>query len=132
MPTDVKCNQETVMLDHLAEQVMKSLLNGSMPIWQIPQKSYQVAFEMLDERRKHIKRLAELDEPKTPLVDWLVNGQISVRTRNSLFIEGIEYAEQLSKLTERQLLKIPNLGRKSVNELIEVMEAKGFKLQEIK
>jgi hypothetical protein len=64
-------------------------------------------------------------QPGTPLpLDLFL-----VRTSNCLKSEYIETIEQLCCWTERELLTIPNLGRKSVNEVKEVLFSLGFKLK---
>lgn len=48
------------------------------------------------------------------------------RTRTALLAEGIETAEDISRMSERELLRIPNLGSKSVAEIRDVLSAFGF------
>ena len=48
------------------------------------------------------------------------------RTRTALLAEGIETAEDISRMSERELLRIPNLGSKSVAEIRGVLSAFGF------
>lgn len=127
-------NENTsAMLDYLAREAMKSLLASPapLPLWQVPQKSYELAASMLEERRKMHEHFAKKEECKTLLYDWMIkDGLLTVRSLNGLRAEGIEYAEELAKLTERQLLKFPNVGRKSLNEIKEAMRIKGFSLKE--
>lgn len=52
----------------------------------------------------------------------------SVRSRNCLANEGIRYVFQLVGRTERELLNVRNLGRKSLNEIQEVVEELGLHL----
>jgi len=125
--------QSSAMLDYLAREVMKSLLASPapLPLWQVPQKSYELAASMLEERRKMHEHFAKKEECKNSLFDWMIkDGLLTVRALNCLRAEGIEYAEELAKCTERQLLKFPNLGRKSLNEIKEAMRVKGFSLKE--
>lgn len=52
--------------------------------------------------------------PKTYMFD---GKQVSARTYNTLRNEGITTLEQLSKIPANQLLRIPNFGRHSLNEV---------------
>lgn len=122
--------QSSAMLDYLAREAMKSLIAKEGYNHNTAQKAYQLAYSMLDERQKMQEYLAKKLTCKTPIRDWLVNGLLSIRSHNCLAAEGIDYAEQLQECTERQLLKIPNMGRKSLNEIIQVMESCGFYLKQ--
>ena len=125
--------QQSAMLDYLAREAMKSLLASPapLPIWQVPKKSYELAASMLEERKQMLEHFAKKEECKTLLYDWMIkDGLLTIRALNSLRSEGIEYAEELVKCTERQLLKFPNLGRKSINEIKEALRIKGFSLKE--
>lgn len=46
---------------------------------------------------------------------------LSTRTQNNLFSEGIEYVGDLIQLSEQEILRIPNLGRKCLKEIIDVL-----------
>jgi DNA-directed RNA polymerase alpha subunit len=47
-------------------------------------------------------------------------------TRNALSDAGIETIEALSQMSEMQLLRLPNFGRKSLNDVRDAMIARGF------
>jgi hypothetical protein len=47
----------------------------------------------------------------------IVNLPLSVRTQNCLKNAGIKTVAELSSMEEREVLKIPNFGRKSMNEI---------------
>ena len=53
---------------------------------------------------------------------------ISVRTRNSLRSENIFYIGDLVQTPETELLKMPNLGKKSLTEIKEALGDHGLEL----
>ncbi|MDU1345611.1 DNA-directed RNA polymerase subunit alpha [Eikenella corrodens] len=54
--------------------------------------------------------------------------ELTVRSANCLKAEDIYYIGDLIQRTETELLKTPNLGRKSLNEIKEVLASKGLTL----
>ena len=54
--------------------------------------------------------------------------ELTVRSANCLKAESIYYIGDLIQKTENELLKTPNLGRKSLNEIKEVLATKGLTL----
>jgi len=54
--------------------------------------------------------------------------ELTVRSANCLKAENIFYVGDLIQRTENELLKTPNLGRKSLNEIKEVLAARGLTL----
>ena len=56
-------------------------------------------------------------------------GVLTLRTLNALRAEGIETLEQVVLWKEQWLLMLPNLGRKSLNELKEYLHSKGLELK---
>src|SRR5918996_2369096 len=54
--------------------------------------------------------------------------ELTVRSANCLKAENIYYIVDLIQRTETELLKTPNLGRKSLNEIKEVLASKGLTL----
>ena len=55
---------------------------------------------------------------------------LTVRSFNCLKKAGIEEVGQLSKLSLNELLKIKNLGRKSLDEILEKMKELGYDLSQ--
>jgi DNA-directed RNA polymerase subunit alpha len=53
---------------------------------------------------------------------------LTVRSANCLKAENIYYIGDLILRTENELLKMPNLGRKSLNEIKEVLASRGLSL----
>jgi DNA-directed RNA polymerase subunit alpha len=54
--------------------------------------------------------------------------ELTVRSANCLKAENIYYIGDLVQRTETELLKTPNLGRKSLNEIKEVLASRGLTL----
>lgn len=73
------------------------------------------------------------DEPPQPEVDPILlrpvdDLELTVRSANCLKAENINYIGDLIQRTENELLKTPNLGRKSLNEIKEVLASRGLTL----
>lgn len=68
-------------------------------------------------------------QPIDPILLRLVDDlELTVRSANCLKAEDIYYIGDLIQRTETELLKTPNLGRKSLNEIKEVLASKGLVL----
>jgi len=66
-----------------------------------------------------------------PLLDMLVHKvfeSLSPRTSNTLRTDGIYYVGELVQRTENELLSIPNMGKKSINELKDAVAQHGLEL----
>ena len=70
-------------------------------------------------------RAAQFDPILLRPVDEL---ELTVRSANCLKAENIYYIGDLIQRTETELLKTPNLGRKSLNEIKEVLASRGLTL----
>ena len=75
----------------------------------------------------------EVEQPKAPQVDPILlrpvdDLELTVRSANCLKAENIYYIGDLIQRTETELLKTPNLGRKSLNEIKEVLALRGLTL----
>jgi DNA-directed RNA polymerase subunit alpha len=71
------------------------------------------------------KRATQVDPILLRPVDDL---ELTVRSANCLKAENIYYIGDLIQRTETELLKTPNLGRKSLNEIKEVLASRGLTL----
>ena len=72
-------------------------------------------------------------EPKQPPIDPALlqaidDLDLTVRSANCLKAENIYYVGDLIQRTEMELLKTPNLGKKSLTEIKEVLASKGLSL----
>jgi DNA-directed RNA polymerase subunit alpha len=75
----------------------------------------------------------QAEEAKAPQIDPILlqpvdDLELTVRSANCLKAENIYYIGDLIQRTENELLKTPNLGRKSLNEIKEVLATKGLTL----
>ncbi|MCP5238003.1 MAG: DNA-directed RNA polymerase subunit alpha [Zoogloeaceae bacterium] len=76
---------------------------------------------------------AAVEQPKAPAIDPVLlrpvdDLELTVRSANCLKAENIYYIGDLIQRTETELLKTPNLGRKSLNEIKEVLASRGLTL----
>ncbi|NTV09200.1 MAG: DNA-directed RNA polymerase subunit alpha [Zoogloea sp.] len=76
---------------------------------------------------------AAVEAPKAPAIDPVLlrpvdDLELTVRSANCLKAENIYYIGDLIQRTETELLKTPNLGRKSLNEIKEVLASRGLTL----
>jgi DNA-directed RNA polymerase subunit alpha len=117
------------LLDCFATEAMKSLVDrahGVMNPYQLAELAYTVAERML-ERRQKILHQWKLDEEVVQHGIEKLN--LTVRTERCLKAEGILTIQHLCGCTERRLMRLPNLGRKSLNEIIEQLSAQGYELR---
>ena len=56
--------------------------------------------------------------------------ELTVRTSNCLKVAEIHTIGQLQQWTKNELLKLPNLGSKSLKEIVDQLGAIGLKLRE--
>tara|TARA_Y100001936_G_scaffold235946_1_gene264664 strand:+ start:996 stop:1997 length:1002 start_codon:yes stop_codon:yes gene_type:complete len=73
------------------------------------------------------------EQPEVPEIDPKLlrpvdDLELTVRSANCLKAENIHYIGDLIQRTENELLKTPNLGRKSLNEIKEVLSSRGLSL----
>jgi DNA-directed RNA polymerase subunit alpha len=76
---------------------------------------------------------AQIEEKKASQIDPVLlrpvdDLELTVRSANCLKAENIYYIGDLIQRTENELLKTPNLGRKSLNEIKEVLASRGLTL----
>jgi DNA-directed RNA polymerase subunit alpha len=84
---------------------------------------------------KGVATIAEVGSkgPISPVVDPILlrpvdELELTVRSANCLKAENIYYIGDLIQRSETELLKTPNLGRKSLNEIKDVLAARGLTL----
>jgi DNA-directed RNA polymerase subunit alpha len=80
-----------------------------------------------------VEQVVEQQVGRGPQVDPILmrpvdDLELTVRSANCLKAENIYYIGDLIQRTENELLKTPNLGRKSLNEIKEVLASRGLTL----
>ena len=118
----------------LDKLVMTIETNGSIT----PEEAVRQSARILVEQLSVFAALEGVAEPITasrtsPQVDPILlrpvdDLELTVRSANCLKAENIYYIGDLIQRTENELLKTPNLGRKSLNEIKEVLAARGLTL----
>jgi DNA-directed RNA polymerase subunit alpha len=112
------------LLDTFAIEAMKAITHQGGAA-NVASHAYDVAEKMLDRRQEVLDKWALKDEIRVDGIDKL---ELTVRSQNCLKAEEIYTIKHLITYTENCLLKIPNLGSKSVKEIIERLEDRGLKL----
>jgi DNA-directed RNA polymerase subunit alpha len=102
-----------------------------------PEQAVRYAASVLVEQLSVFADLQGTDQPApdrgSPTVDPILlrpvdDLELTVRSANCLKAENIYYIGDLIQRTETELLKTPNLGRKSLNEIKEVLASRGLSL----
>ena len=116
------------LLDQFATEAMKSIQHqeGMVAVHNVALRAYGIAEKMLECRQEILDKW-ELKEAVS--VDGIEKLELTVRSERCLKAEGIYTMSQLLKYSDIGLLRIPNLGRKSLREIIEQLEARGMKLR---
>jgi DNA-directed RNA polymerase subunit alpha len=122
----------------LDKLVMEIETNGAIPPEEAIRQSARILVEQLaffaqidvnDGGGQFMPQPAARATPFDPIllrpVDEL---ELTVRSANCLKAENIYYIGDLIQRTETELLKTPNLGRKSLNEIKEVLASRGLTL----
>jgi DNA-directed RNA polymerase subunit alpha len=125
----------------LDKLVMEIETNGAMSAEVAVQNAADILMEQLStfSRIKIGKGLGGMgasvmaeDMPSSPVPEILKRPvdelELTVRSANCLKAENIYFIGDLVQRTETELLKTPNLGRKSLNEIKEVLASRGLSL----
>jgi DNA-directed RNA polymerase alpha subunit len=107
------------LLDQLAIEILRISPHSF-------EKAYDFAGEMLERRRQILEQWTLRDANVEGFIESLGLGR---RSELCLFAENISTISQLLRYTENELLKTPNLGRKSLNEIKEQLAVRGLKLR---
>ena len=120
----------------LDKLVMEIETNGAIPPEEAIRQSAKILVEQLAVfAQLEGSEIAAFDQPAQrqtqfdPILLQPVDDlELTVRSANCLKAENIYYIGDLIQRTENELLKTPNLGRKSLNEIKEVLASKGLTL----
>jgi DNA-directed RNA polymerase subunit alpha len=120
----------------LDKLVMEIETNGAIPPEEAIRQSAKILVEQLATFAQLEGQISDLIEPqhqRTPNFDPILlrpvdELELTVRSANCLKAENIYYIGDLIQRTETELLKTPNLGRKSLNEIKEVLASRGLTL----
>jgi DNA-directed RNA polymerase subunit alpha len=104
----------------LAAKILKDQLNIFINFEELPE---ELPSEDNEEKKK--RELEKLRELLTKGVDEL---ELSVRSANCLKNASIQTIRELVQKTEQEILQTKNFGRKSLNEIKEVLEGMGLRL----
>ena len=113
-------------LDQLAMEAMSASIvnNGIRNAYNLALDSYILATEML--KRRQVILEARVIGKSSQFIDEL---ELTMRTSNCLKEAKIHTVGQLEQWTRDELLRLPNLGRKSLKEVEEQLEKMGLKLR---
>ena len=78
------------------------------------------------EIEKHIN--FKLNESKTPIR----TSELSLRAFNVLVKNGIEYLEDLTKISKKELFEFKNMGKRSYDEILNILNDQNINLAEDK
>ena len=120
----------------LDKLVMEIQTNGAITPEEAIRQSAKILVEQLAVFAQLEDKVGEMfNEPqqRTPNFDPILlrpvdELELTVRSANCLKAENIYYIGDLIQRTETELLKTPNLGRKSLNEIKEVLASRGLTL----
>ena len=119
-----KNDRELLSIPHFGRKCLNEI-RSKLEKLQQPKKESEVQqfnFEGTDELNINAIQDEILSALKTKSSDLV----LSLRTRKCLKDKNVKYIWQLAQLTKIELLDIRNLGRKSINELDEVLKRFGF------
>ena len=118
------------LLDHFAVEAMKASMVGVVfshanQLTSVANIAYVLAEKMLNSREEALLRLE-----KGLVSTWKIEAlELTVRTERCLKAAGVFTVGKLLQFSKNNLLKLPNLGRKSQNEIIEQLARVDLKLR---
>ena len=110
------------LLDQLAIEMLRLAPHLLVKTYEV----YDLAKAMVDRRQHILDQWTLRDANSGGAIESL---GLSVRSGKCLEAEEIYTIDQLIYYTENELLKTPNLGRRSLNEIKEKLAERGLKLR---
>ena len=95
---------------------------------QPPFSSSSWQYSWTSKARRKSEAIEEEDEVDPILLRPVDDLELTVRSANCLKAENIYYIGDLVQRTEVELLKTPNLGKKSLTEIKDVLASRGLSL----
>ncbi len=123
-------SETPVEVVHYAVSVLRTQLQHFLKNTEIPFNEISKASEVeeLEELPYHVPELTIKGIPVSILVKPIEELDLSVRAHNCLLNEGIKRVLDLVNLSEDQVIKMKNFGRKSLNEVKEALKVHGLTL----
>jgi len=116
--------RDMTLRDYFAGQILRLYSDDKPNHMKLnAEQAYMQADYALKERIKDSTK-----ENPSSLDDW----DLTVRVRNCLKAEGINTVGTLVPYTQSDLKRIPNMGRKSVKEIVTEAALRGFTIKEYK
>ncbi len=119
-------------IDHVAlTTLVESLRKATHPMsfndpYRLTYLAYETAAAMFKRREEIFTELADKHLNESDLN----NLNLTLRTLHIIMADGIFTIDQLTQCTENQILRIPNLSRKMLNEIKAGLLANGLKFKE--
>lgn len=134
--TKVTYNVENARVEqrtNLDKLIIDLETNGTIDPEQAIRRAASILHEQIDpfvELRQEVRQEKKADKPQIdPILLRPVDDlELTVRSANCLKAENIYYIGDLVQRTESELLKTPNLGKKSLNEIKSVLEQHNLSL----
>src|SRR4030043_305619 len=110
----IKPNDAVALAAKVLKDQLSIFINFEEPVEELPSE---------DDEEKRQRELEDLRDKLTKSVDEL---ELSVRSANCLKNDNIQYISELVQKTEQDILQTKNFGRKSLNEIKDVLIGMGL------
>lgn len=131
MRTDQELWDEIAIRVAAALAPQKNMLTAE----QVANSAYSVAGAMMKRRHEILDHLRKMEEQEKAQKEALATGtpitelDLTVRAQNILRAESIYTIEQLCERRASDLIRAPGMGKKSLNEIREILRARGLFLK---
>lgn len=103
-------------------------------LWRVKDMEFRLSLIVNREQERRVREKVELAR-KAKEAESIANGipisvlDLCIRTQNNLRCDSIYTIQELTKRSEKDLLKIPNIGRRAVNEIVAALVTHGLSLR---